>query len=476
MFDPPSQLIDQLSHYEQQHVLQHWDDLDAQQRKYLVAQLESVDFELIQSVWKQFSEGVPDVRDLSNIAPPNSIRLADETPLSYEKAYHCGEQLLREGRVGVVIVAGGQGSRLGFNHPKGLYPIGPLSDRTLFQFIVDKIAGYEKKCSTQIPLFIMTSPAVHEETVAYFQQQQFFGRQDRVTFFCQSTIPAVDAESGKLLLQARHQLFVSPNGHGGILEAMQSQGILDTCEQRGVDTLFYGQIDNPLSPTCSPALLGYHALGNAQVTLQTIAKQSSCDKTGNIVSVDGRTQIIEYSEIPEALANEVNQDGQLKLWAANIAVHVFQTDFLRAVTRSSNGLPYHFAHKRVAYLDASGTLQQPSNPNAIKFERFIFDLLPLADKTLTVEARREDVFAPVKNAPTESFNTGFTSREGICQLHRRWLQEAGCQVPEGIQVEIHPQYAVNLSQLMQRSDLPEKIDRDTYLQIPPFHSSSSSGN
>ena len=119
----------------------------------------------------------------------------------------------------------------------------------------------------------MTSPAVHEETVAYFQQQQFFGRQDRVTFFCQSTIPAVDAESGKLLLQARHQLFVSPNGHGGILEAMQSQGILDTCEQRGVDTLFYGQIDNPLSPTCSPALLGYHALRNAQITLQTIAKQ-----------------------------------------------------------------------------------------------------------------------------------------------------------------------------------------------------------
>ena len=476
MFAPPPQLTDQLSRYGQQHVLQYWDDLDDDQRKNLVAQLGNVDFELIQSLWEQFRGGVPDVRDFSKLAAPNSIRLADEIPFSYEKAYDHGEQLVRQGRVGVVIVAGGQGSRLGFNHPKGLYPIGPLSERTLFQFIVDKIAGYEKKCSTHIPLFIMTSPAVHDETVAYFQQQHFFGRQDRITFFCQSTMPAVDAESGRLLLQARNQLFLSPNGHGGMLEAMQSQGILSTCAQQGVDTLFYGQVDNPLSPTCSLALLGYHALSKAQVTLQTIAKQSPSDKTGNIVSIDGRTQIIEYSEIPEALSSEVTQEGQLKLWAANIAVHVFQTDFLRAVTQSSDGLPYHFAHKKVAYLDTSGTLKQPSNPNAIKLEKFIFDLLPLAERTLTVEALREDVFAPVKNAPTESFSTASTSREAICQLHRRWLQEAGCQVSDGVQVEIHPQYAVNLPQLMQRSDLPEKIDRDTYLQIPPFHSFSSSEN
>lgn len=476
MFDLPSQLNHLITQYGQEHVLRYWQDLDNTQRQIFTAQLEDVDFKLIHSLWEQFRSDTKDEQDWSGIAPPNSIRLEDETLFSVEAAYTQGEHLLREGRVGVIIVAGGQGSRLGFNHPKGLYPIGPLSKRTLFQIIVDKIAGYEKKYETRIPLFVMTSPTVHDETVAYFQQHHYFGRQDRLRFFCQSTMPAVDAETGRLLLQARDQLFISPNGHGGMLEAAQANGILDDCCKQGIDTLFYGQVDNPLSPTCSPALLGYHALNNSQITLQTIAKQTASEKAGNIVSLNGKTQIVEYSEIPASLAEAVDQQGRLRLWAANIAVHVFQTEFLRRVAQTSDGLPYHYAHKRVSCLDTGGQLQQPTQPNALKLERFIFDLLPFAEKTLTVEAPREDVFAPVKNSPQESANTPRTSRHGISCLHKRWLKEAGCKISDNIQVEIHPQYAVDLAQLKQRQDLPKEIHEDMYFQVPPFHSPNSSEN
>ncbi len=476
MFELPSQLTDQISQCGQDHVLRSWDHLDDSQRKNLAAQLTDVNFELLQSLWNQYKQRTKSERDLSSIAPPNSIRLADKESYSYEEAHTKGEQLLRDGLVGVIIVAGGQGSRLGFNHPKGLYPIGPLSDRTLFQFIIDKIAGYESLYATRIPLFVMTSPTVHKETIAYFQEHGYFGREDRVQFFCQPTMPALDAKTGKLLLQASDCLFISPNGHGGMLEAMQSQGILYDCIQKGVDTLFYGQIDNPLSPTCSPALLGYHALSNSQATLQTIAKQSATDKTGSIVSLDGRTEIIEYSEIPTQLAEVTDQQGELKFWAANIAVHVFQTKFLHNVARSSNGLPYHFAHKTVACLDKNGMLHQPVEPNAIKLERFIFDLLPLAEKTLTVEAKREEVFAPVKNAPSEKFSTPLTSRQGICRLHRQWLQAAGCSVADNVRVEIHPQYAPDFRYLKQRSDLPLQIKDDAYLKDPPFNFPDSPEN
>ena len=472
MFELPSKLSDQLNLYEQQSVLKYWHELNDSQRQGLAEQLQNIDFELIHSLWSKFTQGTKDQRDLSGIDAPASIRLSDHSSPSYDDANASGEQLLREGRVGAIIVAGGQGSRLGFHHPKGLFPIGPLSERTLFQFITDKLAGLEKKYATQIPLFVMTSPAVHEETISFFQAHKFFGRQNRMHVFCQPTMPALDAETGKILLQATDRIFVSPNGHGGMLEAMHVAGILDLCATQGIDTLFYGQIDNPLSPTCSPALLGYHALSGSQVTLQTIAKQSPSDKTGNIVSLNGRTQIIEYSEIPIRTAEQKDGHGNLRLWAANIAVHVFQTTFLKQIIQSNQGLPYHIAHKRVPCLGEDGKPLNPTEPNAIKLERFIFDLLPIADNTLTVEALREDVFAPVKNAPTEDFSTPDTSRRGICNLYRRWLKEAGCQVAEGIQVEIHPDYAVDLAQLKQRDDLPLKIDQDTYLLTPPFHSLS----
>lgn len=476
MFELPTQLSNQINLYEQQSVLRYWHELNESQRQGLAKQLQNIDFEFISSLWSKFSQSTKNQTDFSNIAPPSSIRLSDQTIPSYDDAYATGEQLLKDGRVGAIIVAGGQGSRLGFNHPKGLYPIGPLSGRTLFQFITDKLACLERKYATQIPLFVMTSPAVHEETILFFQKHEFFGRQNRIKFFCQPTMPALDAETGKLLLQAKDQIFVSPNGHGGMLEAMQDAEILDLCATQGIDTLFYGQIDNPLSPTCSPALLGYHAINQSQITLQTIAKQSAFDKTGNIVSLNGQTQIIEYSEIPIETAEQKDDNGNLRLWAANIAVHLFQTTFLQQIIQSNQELPYHIAHKRVPCLGEDGHLLNPTEPNAIKLERFIFDLLPIAENILTVEALREDVFAPVKNAPTEDFSTPATSRRSICNLHRRWLREVGCQVAEGIQVEIHPDYAVDLPQLKQRDDVPQQIEQNTYLLTPSFQSLSNPKN
>ncbi len=455
-------LYRRIAAYGQEHLLAFYDQLPPIQQSELLAQIESLDFGLI----TELAAGVTDVPDWHALAEraqsPPAIRLdGHENPYSAQDAAAAGRQAFAEGRVAVLVVAGGQGTRLGFPHPKGVYPIGPLSGRTLFQIHADRIAAANAMFGVSIPFLVMTSPATHDETVAYFEANDNLGLSD-VTIFCQATMPAVDIQTGRLMLAEKHRLFQSPNGHGGTLAALVDSGSLAKLQDRGIQYLFYFQVDNPLVDIADCAFAGYHVLSGSEMTSQVIGKTDPLEKVGNVVSVDGTLRIVEYSDLPEEHAKRRNPDGSLAIWAGSIAVHVFDIAFLDRCKDSADALPYHHAKKKVPFIDGDGKRIEPTGPNAIKFERFIFDLLPLASNALVVEVSEAESFAPLKNAPDAAKDTEATVQSAMVALHRHWLHSAGAKVASGVKVEIHPGFAATLDQLRERIEPGRVIDENRY--------------
>jgi len=472
-----SSIVEQLQQAGQSHLLAFANQLDEHELQSLLQQIKCLDLQLVNQLFIQHNDtNNPaflnvDAANNPSIMPPFALRLNEEnTPsgVTRRQAMTEGERLLRAGKVAALIVAGGQGSRLGFDKPKGMLPIGPVSQRTLFQMLANKIEALQRHYEVTIPLLIMTSPSVHHETEGYFKEHDYFGLNDSITFFCQDTLPVVDSQTGQILMQSPHEISVSPNGHGGMIEALVADKLLDKYQQAGIEHFFFGQIDNPLSPTCCPELIGFHSLTGSAMTLQAIAKQHAQDKTGNIVQIDDRIQMIEYTEMPTHLAEQTTPEGKPTFWAANIAVHIFQTSFLQQLAQDPTTLPLHAAHKAVAHIDHLGNQIQPIEPNAIKFERFIFDALSVSPKTTVIEAKRSRVFAAVKNHASASFNTVDTCQQAISKLHRNWLIAAGVQVDMNITVEIDPCWARNAQEVREHPDLPHTIDTDIFLTSSRF--------
>ena len=452
-----------LEEHGQHHVLKFWDDLSPTQQTSFAETLSAVDFDQLTGLFNQsFSESswaelaaaakVPPAKTLSDFADADS----------YAAARQKGLETLRGGKVAMVIVAGGQGSRLGFDHPKGMFPIGPISDHTLFQIFFENVKARGAESNTTIPLYIMTSPPTHVETVEFLTANNWFGiSENDVRVFCQGTMPAVD-EDGKLLLDSKDNIFQSPDGHGGTLKALEVNGCLEDMQQRGVEHLFYAQIDNPLVQVCHPALLGYHVLAGSEMTTQVVRKVEPLQKVGNVVEVDGVVQIIEYSDLPEEYARQTNEDGSLKLWAGNIAVHLFTHDFLKRSVANADSLPFHRAHKKVPFLDENGNLVTPDSPNAFKFEKFIFDLLPSAKNAIVCEVDPAEGFCAVKNAAPAPSETPKHVKDAIVALHRSWLESAGAKVADGVKVEISPMFATD------REALAAKIEAGTVVDCDKF--------
>ena len=452
----------------QTHVLNFWSALDSDQQQRLADQIHGFDFAQLDRLFhQQDAENHWDELAAKAEVPP-AITLADfADEASYEKAWQAGAELLAAGQAGMIIVAGGQGSRLGFDHPKGMFPIGPISDNTLFQIFFEKVIARSRQFGTTIPIYVMTSPPTHDETVEFLAAQKYFGMNpDDVMVFCQGVMPAVDHE-GKLLLTDKGEIFVSPDGHGGALLALEKSGALDHMKQRGVEHVCYGQIDNPLVQVCDPALMGYHALSKSEMTSQVVRKTSPLQKVGNVVAIDGVVQIIEYSDLSEKYAQQMGPDGNLKLWAGSIAVHVFKTEFFRRMSDTADSLPFHRAHKKVAFVDPDGNVVEPTANNAIKFEKFIFDLLPSADNAIIIEVDPFDGFCAVKNAPPATAETPAHVRDAISALHTRWLNECGIEVADGVKIEISPLYAPDAKALKEKiqseANFPKSISENTFL-------------
>ena len=437
------ELAARLETFGQQHVLAFWEQLDATQRKQLSNQVEAIDFELLSQL-VQGSDAAPDWAALAAKAePPRAIRIeSSDNEFSQEEATARGEQSLREGQLGLILVAGGQGTRLGFDHPKGMFPLGPVSNRTLFQILIERLRAVARRYGASIPLYLMTSPATHEETISFLSEHDRFGLgEDELRVFCQGVMPAVDAATGRLLLADRDSLALSPDGHGGTLAAFIKEGCMADAQQRNIEHLFYCHIDNPLVQICDPQMIGYHLLSGSEMTSQAVKKRAADEKVGNVVTIDGVTQIIEYSDLPPEFGAKTQSDGSLKLWAGSIGVHTFRRSFLERAAERKNSLPFHRALKAVPHIATDGSEVKPTSPNAIKFERFIFDLLPLAKNAIVIEVDAADAFAPVKNADGEPTDSPTTAKAAMVARDARLLREAGAKIAEGVAVEVSPLWA-----------------------------------
>jgi UDP-N-acetylglucosamine/UDP-N-acetylgalactosamine diphosphorylase len=465
MVSVPQELRRRLKESGQEHVLAWWDKLADPERKSLLQQLQALDLKELQSLYANRDQSFP-------LPPPKRIQPVPDLSVSAEEnARHrsLGEEAFRQGQVAFLIVAGGQGSRLGFEKPKGMFPVGPVSEKTLFQLHAEKVLALERRFSRLIPFLIMTSPATHEDTLAFFEQERYFGlTKEEVFFFTQGTMPALDLATGRLLLEAPGRLFTSPNGHGGTLTGLAESGLLDRLKSRGIKVISYFQVDNPLVKLADFAFVGQHLAKRAEVSSKALPKQTPTDKVGNFVVVDGRCTIIEYSDLPDELAHQTDAQGRLRIWAGNTAIHLFDVDFLKRVTQGESRIPWHVARKKVPYLNDRGELVQPAKENALKFEMFIFDVLPRAERWTLVPTNSPEEFEPLKNASGP--NSPETVRQAISNLAADWLERAGVKVPRRdsgelmFPLEISPLYALAVEELERKVDRGLRIEGPMYLQ------------
>ncbi len=442
----------------QSHLLQRLDQLDGAQAARFQRDLEQLDLFGLQQLW--------------NAEEPREDQAAPEPPVLVELTDHAvrtealsqGQALLSEGKVACLTVAGGQGSRLGWDGPKGTFPSGPITGDSLFAQFAGQIERETKRYGQAVPWCIMTSPLNHESTVAFFERHHHFGLDPRtVHFFPQGVMPSVDRESGKVLLAAADAIAFNPDGHGGTLRALAKSGLLSTLRSQGIEHLSYFQVDNPLVRALDPIFLGLHiedSVSSGEVTSKAVGKRSADEKVGVFGVQDGQLTVLEYSDLAPEVCEATDGEGNLKFRAGNMAVHAFGLDFLDRLMNGA-GLPFHRAIKKVPFFDEStGMVQDPPAPNAVKYETFIFDALPLARRSLVVEADRAEEFAPIKNA--EGSDSVHTSQMAQSLRAAKWLTQSGVQIAHdasgqpAAQVEIRSSSATCPEDLA-LCELPEKL-------------------
>ncbi len=358
---------------------------------------------------------------------------------------------IRAGRVALLTVAGGQSTRLGLDRPKGEFPIGPITRKSLFQLFAEKITALRKRYGAQLPWYIMTSEATDSATRAFFERNSYFGMpRSKTVFFKQRMLPAVDRR-GKMLMTRKDEIFMSPDGHGGSLLALQESGALAQMEEDGNDILFYFQVDNPLVVVADPAFIGHHLLEGAEVSCKAVRKAHPLEKVGVFASVDGKTVVAEYSDLSEEQQELQDEEGELVFGFGNLAIHLFSVDFLKRVLATEQKLPYHTSFKKIPHIDKNNHLVQPRKPNGYKFETFVFNTLEFSEKTLVVETLRADEFAPVKS--TTGADTPENAVRMLTNMWGRWLAACGVHVPldgkgdvQGV-IEISPLFALDQAQL-----------------------------
>jgi len=447
---------------DQAHVLRFWDELKDDQRSGLLAQIETLDFDTI-AYMKRLLEADEAVSPPVGIEPANVIELQELAEL--KGLVEVGERAISDGEVGVVLVAGGQGTRLGFDGPKGAYPLAPVSDAPLFEIHSRKILALERKYDAEIPFYIMTSEANDAATREFFERHDYFGlSRDRVKFFVQGMWPSL-TEEGKIILDKPHHIFMGPDGHGGTLTALKARGILDDMDDRGVQTVFYFQVDNPLVEIASPAFIGLHVRHACEISVKVCAKRDPEEGLGVVVESEGRDMVVEYTELTTEQKHETLPDGQLRIRFGSVAIHVFSVAFMRQ--EADARLPLHIAHKKVPFCGETGETIKPDSPNAYKFEKFIFDVLPDAERHINVEFSREEEFSPVKNAT--GADSPETSRRDMMMKFARWLEQSGVSVPRddaGMplhKIEIDPCFALGPEDLKARVNASFEIAGDLLL-------------
>jgi len=411
-------------------VLKHISELSETEKQALYDQLSTIELDKI-----------PPITDLEALLKQQEADAANQkiTPLIDRVAYSSdaalvekvrplGLQAIQEGKVAALVLAGGQGTRLGFDHPKGMYNIGLPSGRTLFQMIVERLLRLQvlSKAEKQIPLYVMTSPINHDETVSFFESHNCFGmnRAD-VIFFQQGVLPCFDTNN-KIILEEPGKIAVAPDGNGGIYPSLEKSGSLADMEQRGITLVHVFAIDNSLVKPADPVYVGYCIDQNADCGNKVCWKTDAHEKVGVVAARDNKPCVIEYSEITKEMAEQVDPTGRLVFGAGNICNHFYTLDFIKNTILPNFGNLYHLAHKKIPYYeDATKTTVKPTSNNGVKLETFIFDVFPLSQRMAIWDVTREDEFAPVKNAPGEASDSPDTARAAISNVAKRWVTAAG---------------------------------------------------
>jgi UDP-N-acetylglucosamine/UDP-N-acetylgalactosamine diphosphorylase len=458
--DPYARLRRKLAPYGQEHVLRFWDRLDGTSRSRLARQVESFDLELIDELVKTrvLSAAPVPALDFGPIEVTRLPRTVSEHA-AFKRARRVGEDLLRQGRVACVVVAGGQGTRLGVDVPKGTFPIGPVSRKSIFELHIERIRALARRFETCIPLLVMTSPVNDSATREFFRSNNnFLLPEEDLVFFVQGVMPAVDF-AGRLILDAADHVFVNPNGHGGVMPALVESGAIAEMRRRGITDIFHCQVDNVLVKMAEPVFLGFHRETRAQMSSKVCRKRDAAEKVGVTVKrADGRTAVVEYTCLTGEQTRRMEGDGSLSLWAANLCIYWYTVDFAETVGRDVR-LPFNLARKKIPCIDRDARRVEPTEPNGIKFETFVFDAFPHAEKTFLMEVDRAEEFAPVKNMTGE--DSVDSAQLAMTERYARWLESGGVSVPRGVDgrprhpIEISPFCALDAEELKRK--LPDRL-------------------
>jgi len=457
----------------QAHLLRYVAECSEPQRAALLSDLEQLDLDRITPLIDEFVRSKPAVAPPADVRPPK-IHLAAATPETaelYARAARRGAEAISAGRVAAFMVAGGQGTRLGFDGPKGAFPITPVRDACLFQVFAEGLLGIERRYGVRPRWYIMTSPSNHAETIAVFEAHAWFGlTPEDVTFFSQAQMPAFEFD-GRIAMSARNRIALSPDGHGGSLHALARSGALADMRARGIEQISYFQVDNPLVKVIDPLFVGLHVETGSEMSSKAVTKCDDLERVGNFCVVDGKLTVIEYSDLPEALARARNADGSRRFDAGSIAIHVLSREFVERLTTpgSEVRLPWHRAEKKVAMLNDAGQLVEPSRPNAVKLEMFVFDAIPLARNPLVLYTEREEEFSPVKNA--EGADSPATTRRDLVRRAARWMEAAGWRIPRAEDgapdavLELSPAVALDAEDFQRHGPQPRAVERGERLAL-----------
>lgn len=396
-----------------------------------------LELDLLQIDWELFDRQRKALRrskeesTLPEIAPPTLIGPStDDGTQEQQAARKIGEAALRDGGVAILTVAGGQASRLGFEGPKGAFPLGNISGASLFQMMAGQIRRIREVYACDLPWIIQTGPGNHQETQAFFEKRNYFGLgSNTVRFVCQGTLPALTPK-GHLVLSAADKLFCNPDGHGGVYRAMKMSGTIADLRKQGIHTLFYCQVDNPLVWIGDPVFLGHHLQQEARMSVKVVEKIDPTEKVGLVVADGDRNICVEYSDLAQEIQAQRAVDSGLKYRAGNIAIHAFALDFMEEMAEAN--LPLHLARKEIQCLSSDGVTT--TLRDCVKFESFVFDALPLARKSVVQLADRKEEFAPVKNrVGVDSIQT---SRDALAARTKAWIAFAKIKTASKTELQI----------------------------------------
>lgn len=438
-----------LEKYGQEHLIKFWDEIDDDERQQLKQEIDELNLSELQTfferVTKQETENTEKLDDKLRPIEESLFLSIKRTSLDLIQQYEAeGLKQIAESAVGVLLMAGGQGTRLGFSHPKGMYDVGLPSRKTLFQIQAERIRTLQRLAYQQtgknghITWYIMTSEHTMEPTKAFFEQHHYFGLDaNDVIMFEQGSLPCFGFD-GKILLDQKYIVSKAPDGNGGIYRALKSQGILSDMERRGVKYLHAHSVDNILIKVADPVFIGYCVQQNADCAAKVVEKSQPNEAVGVICVVDGKYQVVEYSEISTKTSELRNIDGRLTFNAGNICNHFFSTEFLNKIgNKFEKSLKLHVAKKKISFIDNAGKRCTPDKPNGIKIEKFVFDVFEFAEKFVVLAVERDDEFSPLKNADSAGKECATTARNDIYRYHKKLIETAGGQVNGDI-CEISP--------------------------------------